>query len=537
MTRKNETLIEVQRSENILKQTFLHSFFVFALISALQMSPNKAIAQQEYEAKLELTETFFNDAWSYLPEKFIKDVVEPNTLSSENIRNAVRRLNIMWDNYLKNCLGDRIDSRLVDRISLYCTIEFVKTLTKMEDGFIDVDFYREFAESLSSVESWSIDDFFVLSGFVTKINTKTKFFTVIENIVTLLQLYHDEFYRDKWKHSKLLFDAVKFLSLFSNPLFQKTYSNHQELANSINLDELFDEFYKDPFSNPPRIDNEYLSGYLDNTSVQEWYWEALWDASIILPSFKKDITKDQYTQTVDCLPASIYKTDGFDYASASFIFGIVYDKDLWEKNLEKFYFWWINTHILETHSKIYNNPNVLQRYPTSRSLPIDTTINTHLLERKEFIRKIYEWALDAAEKLHLPVSFVLAHAVLESGWGMSDLSKNWNNYFGMKWLGKSYQTHEYVDWKKITKKSSFAHFDSPNDCFLAYIDRLNNPRYQRELQLLSFEQRVIPSEVAKALWRAGYYTSPIDKYSNKVKSVSLFISRYIIEWYKDIVWE
>ena len=51
----------------------------------------------------------------------------------------------------------------------------------------------------------------------------------------------------------------------------------------------------------------------------------------------------------------------------------------------------------------------------------------------------------------IPPSIIMAQAILESGWGESELSTKANNYFGIKadssWTGEVYNgaTHEYYN--------------------------------------------------------------------------------------------
>jgi len=69
---------------------------------------------------------------------------------------------------------------------------------------------------------------------------------------------------------------------------------------------------------------------------------------------------------------------------------------------------------------------------------------------------------------------VAAQAVLESGWGKSELAKKYHNYFGMKagslWQGKTVvlETREVVDGKSVFEDAEWRVYDSPEDCFRDY---------------------------------------------------------------------
>lgn len=119
----------------------------------------------------------------------------------------------------------------------------------------------------------------------------------------------------------------------------------------------------------------------------------------------------------------------------------------------------------------------------------------------EFISMWKSVAIDNMNQYGIPASITLAQAGLESGWGKSRLSKEGNNYFGIKchsWSGE-----------KI-----YADDDHPNECFRKYKDAgqsftdhsiflKNNGRYASlfKLDKTDFEGW------ANGLQAAGYATS------------------------------
>lgn len=78
----------------------------------------------------------------------------------------------------------------------------------------------------------------------------------------------------------------------------------------------------------------------------------------------------------------------------------------------------------------------------------------------------------------VPASVTLAQCVLESAWGTSQLSRQANNYFGIKAVaGQDYAefpTHEVVQGRTVTELAHFARFGSVMDCFAAHAHLLGS---------------------------------------------------------------
>jgi len=54
-----------------------------------------------------------------------------------------------------------------------------------------------------------------------------------------------------------------------------------------------------------------------------------------------------------------------------------------------------------------------------------------------YIERFKDLALETSLAFGVPASIVMAQSILESGWGESDLAKNYNNYFGIKCHGNT----------------------------------------------------------------------------------------------------
>jgi flagellum-specific peptidoglycan hydrolase FlgJ len=97
------------------------------------------------------------------------------------------------------------------------------------------------------------------------------------------------------------------------------------------------------------------------------------------------------------------------------------------------------------------------------------------MTRQEFLAAARTAALECARTSGLPAGVTVAQAALESAWGQSQLSREANNYFGIKAHGKlacvELLTSEVCDGAPVRMRSRFARYDSIQACF-ADRDRL-----------------------------------------------------------------
>lgn len=138
---------------------------------------------------------------------------------------------------------------------------------------------------------------------------------------------------------------------------------------------------------------------------------------------------------------------------------------------------------------------------------------------KNYLRYIEQYKDLAIEQMRLhriPASITLAQGLLESGAGMSRLSRSSNNHFGIKcgsaWRGRSVRHHD----------------DYRNECFRAY--RTVRDSYEDHSRFLvngaryAFLFRLSPTDYrgwARGLKKAGYATEP--SYANRLITI---IERY-----------
>ena len=123
-----------------------------------------------------------------------------------------------------------------------------------------------------------------------------------------------------------------------------------------------------------------------------------------------------------------------------------------------------------------------------------------------------------------PVSTTIAQAILESNWGQSELAKNANNLFGIKWSsGDFYEkdTWEVVAGQNITVKAKFAKYKDHLECILAHSKFLQKDRYKNAFNFVKDPERFI-----EEIHKAGYATDP--NYSDKIISI---IKKYDLKKY------
>ncbi|MDR2815650.1 MAG: glucosaminidase domain-containing protein [Proteiniphilum sp.] len=128
---------------------------------------------------------------------------------------------------------------------------------------------------------------------------------------------------------------------------------------------------------------------------------------------------------------------------------------------------------------------------------------------ENYIRKYSDLAIEQMEKYKIPASVTLAQGILESGAGMSDLSRRSNNHFGIKCR------------REWTGATVYVADDTPNDCFRKYNSVEDS--YQDHAEFLAYGSRYSVlfdlsatdyKGWARGLQRLGYATDRA--YANKL---------------------
>jgi flagellum-specific peptidoglycan hydrolase FlgJ len=124
----------------------------------------------------------------------------------------------------------------------------------------------------------------------------------------------------------------------------------------------------------------------------------------------------------------------------------------------------------------------------------------------QFFEKLGKHAVDSTAGTGLLPSIALAQAALESGYGKSELSSKYNNYFGIKAVGKQksvpMRTREVIKGQSVWITAPFRVFDSLADAFKVRVKFLSTKRYKPVLEAKT------PAAQALALQKAGYATDP-----------------------------
>ena len=151
--------------------------------------------------------------------------------------------------------------------------------------------------------------------------------------------------------------------------------------------------------------------------------------------------------------------------------------------------------------------------------------------QSHFLSAIKQGAMDGAKEGVLP-SITAAQAILESGWGSSELAKAPNNnLFGIKdsedWNGEivTVPTQEYVNGDYITVNAAFRKYTSWNDSVVDHAKFFTSTEWRKN------NYRKVVNETdyriaAQELKNAGYATDP--SYAGKL--ISLIEAYKLYEW-------
>ena len=151
--------------------------------------------------------------------------------------------------------------------------------------------------------------------------------------------------------------------------------------------------------------------------------------------------------------------------------------------------------------------------------------------QSHFLSAIKQGAMDGAKEGVLP-SITAAQAILESGWGSSELAKAPNNnLFGIKdsedWNGEivTVPTQEYVNGDYITVNAAFRKYASWNDSVVDHAKFFTSTEWRKN------NYRKVVNETdyriaAQELKNAGYATDP--SYAGKL--ISLIEAYKLYEW-------
>lgn len=126
-----------------------------------------------------------------------------------------------------------------------------------------------------------------------------------------------------------------------------------------------------------------------------------------------------------------------------------------------------------------------------------------IVNREDFFAEFAPLAQEVGKKYDLYPSVILAQAAAESNFGESELSKHYNNYFGIKGKGVVLPTMEMEGEEKKMVQDGFRTYGSARESFYDYGKLIAKaPRYEAVRRAES------PEAYARALYPAGYSTNP-----------------------------
>ena len=148
--------------------------------------------------------------------------------------------------------------------------------------------------------------------------------------------------------------------------------------------------------------------------------------------------------------------------------------------------------------------------------------------RQAYIEDTEKMAVRIARKNNILPSVMLAQSILESNWGRSELSREYNNYFGIKAVKKDqgivFETEEYVDGESGRYMENFKKYSSKKESFEHYAKLLSTAkRYEKVKTAKNYK------EAAKYIKEGGYATDP--SYADKIISV---VEKYGLNKYDEV---
>lgn len=136
--------------------------------------------------------------------------------------------------------------------------------------------------------------------------------------------------------------------------------------------------------------------------------------------------------------------------------------------------------------------------------------------KENYINTTKKIATKVADEYGLIPSVVLAQSALESSWGTSGLSSEYNNYFGIKSndssKSKDLMTSEFVNGKEVKVNQPFREYDSMEESFEHYGALIGTAARYKEVRAANNYR-----EAAYAIKKCGYATDP--NYAEKIISI------------------
>ena len=136
------------------------------------------------------------------------------------------------------------------------------------------------------------------------------------------------------------------------------------------------------------------------------------------------------------------------------------------------------------------------------------------MNKKMFIDAVKEGAIKGQREYNILPSLTIVQAILESGWGTSQLAVKAKNLFGIKafssWTGKrvTFSTTEWYDGKKQVVNAQFRAYDSFEESIEDHNKLLSSSRYRAVRESKDYRA------ACREILNCGYATDPV--YSEKL---------------------
>lgn len=148
-------------------------------------------------------------------------------------------------------------------------------------------------------------------------------------------------------------------------------------------------------------------------------------------------------------------------------------------------------------------------------------------KQEVFISKLIKPAQVCQLKYRVLSSLTISQAILESGWGESELAIQAHNLFGIKgdYNGFSYTklTKEWDGTNYVTVSANFKKYPNILSSVEDHALFLQKSRYAKVLESTSYKQ------ATEEVWKAGYATAP--DYPQKLQRI---IEQYSLNHYDNI---
>lgn len=141
------------------------------------------------------------------------------------------------------------------------------------------------------------------------------------------------------------------------------------------------------------------------------------------------------------------------------------------------------------------------------------------MNKQDYITKYWADAQAACKGTVIFPLLALTESAIESGWGESYLTKEANNFFGIKstpsWEAEGGKfvtktTHEVSGGVNVLAPAKFRAYDTPQSCFENYVHFVTQPGYMAH----GVGRADTPESQIVCIANAGYATDPL--YAQKI---------------------